>query len=41
MKSPTAYFLLGFAAATVIWLVVLAFLNAELLRTFTSFSGHS
>ncbi len=34
------YFLLGFVAATVIWLVVFAYLHDELLRTFSSFSGH-
>jgi arginine exporter protein ArgO len=37
MKSPTAYFLLGAATASVIWLLVLAYLDAELLRTFMSF----
>jgi hypothetical protein len=41
MKSPTVYFVLGFVTASVIWLIVLAVLNNELLHTFTSFSGHS
>ena len=31
----------GFVTASVIWLLVLAFLNGELFRTFSSFSGHS
>ncbi|CAA2142511.1 hypothetical protein [Hyphomicrobium sp. ghe19] len=41
MKSPAVYFVLGFITASVIWLLVLAFLNDELLRTFSSFSGHA
>lgn len=41
MKSPTAYFVLGFITASAIWLFVLAYLNGELLRTFASFGGHS
>ncbi|SFV36760.1 hypothetical protein [Hyphomicrobium facile] len=41
MKSPAAYFVLGFITASVIWLLVFAYLNGELLRTFSSFSGHS
>jgi len=41
MKSPVAYFVLGFVTASVLWLLVFAFLNGELLHTFTSFSGHS
>ncbi len=41
MKSPTVYFVLGFVTASVIWLIVLAVLNNELLHTFTGFSGHS
>ena len=41
MKSPAAYFVLGFITASVIWLLVLAYLNGELLRTFSSLSGHS
>ncbi len=41
MRSPTVYFVLGFVTASVIWLFVFAFLNDQLLRTFSSFSGHS
>ncbi|WP_290995994.1 hypothetical protein [Hyphomicrobium sp.] len=41
MKSPAAYFVLGFVTASALWLLVFAYLNGELLRTFTSFSGHS
>lgn len=33
-------FLLGFVTATVIWLVVFAYLHEQLLQTFSSFSGH-
>ncbi len=40
MKSPKGYFVLGFVTASVIWLIGLAVLNGELLRTFTGFTGH-
>ncbi len=40
MKSPTGYFVLGFLAASAIWLIGLAILNGELLRTFMHFSGN-
>jgi arginine exporter protein ArgO len=38
--KPIGYFVLGFAAASVLWLIGLAVLNQELFRTFTTFSGH-
>ena len=41
MRSPTAYFVFGFVAASILWLLVFAFLSNELLRTFSSFSGQS
>jgi arginine exporter protein ArgO len=41
MPSRFAFFLLGAAAASLIWLIVLAFLNAELFQTFLNFSGRS
>ena len=37
MKSPIAYFMLGAATASVVWFLVLAYLDAELLRTFLAF----
>jgi len=40
MKSPRGYFVLGFLAASAIWLIGLAILNGELLRTFMHFSGN-
>lgn len=39
MKS-TGYFVLGFVAASILWLIGLVVLNGELFRTFSSFSGH-
>lgn len=41
MRTSIAYFALGFVAASVLWLLVFLFLNHELLRTFSSFSGQS
>jgi arginine exporter protein ArgO len=38
--KPTGYFVLGFAAASILWLIGLAVLNGELFRTFSNFSGH-
>ncbi|WP_290979288.1 hypothetical protein [Hyphomicrobium sp.] len=40
MKSPAGYFILGFIVASVLWVIGLAALNGELLRTFTGFTGH-
>ncbi|HML28325.1 MAG TPA: hypothetical protein PKE16_05705 [Hyphomicrobium sp.] len=40
MKSPVGGFVLGFVAASVLWLVALTVLGDRLLDTFAHFSGH-
>ena len=39
MKS-TGYFVLGFVAASALWLIALTVLHDQLFQVFSSFSGH-
>ncbi|MET0408910.1 MAG: hypothetical protein ABW006_11130 [Hyphomicrobium sp.] len=40
MKNSVGYFVLGFVAAAVIWLIAVRVLGDQLLNTFARFSGH-